>query len=714
MSKLAKKPTKLGVGGLTHQIKSTLNKTGTAWRNQTIAGAIASLESLDVDSSEFTAAADAAEGVQTELKDLAESAEVEVTDAGLEAAAIIALGSADAASYVRAARQARPSTESFFGQLPVDALAFATPAIEAFDDRDLSQFSAHSIAYNLLAPRQDELASMFFPLVVMTPDQAYFRADIRRVSVYEGAFHKLSGDRASFNKRNLVEAYRDPAVLENNATELVPYVADNNAANNARFVPAATIANWPVTIEGTTFETNFLKFSQGEFGYVGLCQHPGLLATGTFDQSDKIDTNVRLKEIAIAITKGGDTSYVSFDVSGIASSQFVAAQNAHAQATRLNFRTEELALTKDTKDISGATVPALSAMAAGAVARLKVKIDGDLHLEFGDLDLNGQAPTVAKLFDQNGRLATIAGSAVDGVTFALVGYTLDARRTNSNRRTRGTILDRDVYSENYLVGLLPPIVVQKSQLSDGTENDVDALVSATNLRATNLAITTILAYADQLKAVHAGIQSGLTAAVDGGSLQGIARTMVTPYYFEDTIDLVDAVNSINSGDKVADLRGYLTGYLANQAYEMAQNSGYVAALQLVNGNPDAKPCVLIGCDQVLENYIMIQGDDRSFGPGFEYEVVTSMDIRMYDTIIMTFHDKSTQGFSPMNFGNCIWIPELVATLPTVRNGANVNETMVQPRFRHICNLPVMAKFKVTGLENFIKNRTAVLMDNLEV
>lgn len=719
MSKLKTGRSQSSIGMLTKAIATSLSRNGSATIKPTFGALLGSLESADVSGTEFAELANATEVQETELKDIAAEENIEVTETGLEAAAIAALASGDAKTYTLAGRTARPSVEgaAVHGALAGYAdLAFATPALEAFDNADMSKFAAHSIAYNLLAPRQDALAEKFFPLIVQTPDQAYFRAEIKRISVYQGAFHKLTGERTEFNKRNLVEAYRDPSVLENKATVMVPYFAAGNTENNSRFVDPAVIPTWNEDVDGVQVATGALKFGQGEFSFTGLSQHPGLVGAGTMDQTDKIDTNVRLKELFVKVTKGADTSVLRLDVSGMSSAQFVAAQNAHALQTRVNFRSTDLAVTAATKDLSGAAVPALAGLTANAVARLKVKIDGDLHLEFGTLDLAASgAPVVDSLFDGAGNSLTVAGNAmVAGVTFELLGYTLDARRTNSNRRSRGTLLDRDVYSENYLVGLLPPIVVQRSQLDDSTENDVDALVSSTHLMASNLAITTILAYANDLKTAAAGFQVGLTADVSGGSLQGIARTMLTAYYKEDDIDLDEVLNSVSSGDKLDDIRGYMTTRLSQAAYEMAQNSGYVAAMKLLNGGADAKPCVLIGCDQVLENYIMISGDDRTFGPGFDFEVVTTQDMRFYDTIVMTFHDKGAKDFSPLNFGNCIWIPELVATLPTVRNGANVNETMVQPRFRHICNLPVMVKFTVKNLDKVIKNRTKILVDNLEV
>lgn len=720
MSKLKKGSGLSSIGALTSAVAAHLNRQGSASIKPGLSGVIASLESIDATSAEFAEVAQASENVEGELKDLAADQQIEVTEAGLESAAIAALAVAggDARGYILAGRNARPSTEGIavHGALPgYDDLAAAQPALEAFDNSDLSKFSAHTIAYNLLAPRQDDFAAKFFPLIVQTPDQAFFRAEIRRVSVYQGAFHKLSGERTNFQKRNLVEAFRDPSVLENKATLMVPFFSAGDTDNNSRFVDPAVIPTWNEDVDGVEVPTGALRFNQGEFSFLGLSQHPGLLSSGVFDQSDKIDTNVRLKELFVKVKKGADESIVKFDVSGMASAQFVAAQNAHGQQTRVNFRTSELALTSTMTDLSGAAVPALAGLIGKSVARIKVKIDGDLHLEFGTADLSGGAPTIDSLFDSNGTSLVVAGHAmVAGVTLELVGYTLDARRTNSNRRSRGNLLDRDVYHENYHVGLLPPIVVQRSQLDDSTENDVDALVSTTHLLASNMAVTTILAYAETLRTVSAGIQVGLTAPVDGGSLQGISRTLLTPYYKEEEIDLDDVLNNVSSADKVDDIRGYLTARLANAAYEMAQNSGYVAAMKLVNGASEAKPCVLIGCDQVLENYIMIPGDDRTFGPGFEYEVVTTQDMRFYDTIVMTFHDKGAKDFAPLNFGNCIWIPELVASLPTARNGANLNETMVQPRFRHICNLPVMAKFTVKNLDKIIKNRTRLLVDNLEV
>lgn len=718
MSRLKKGSGLSSIGALTSAVAAHLQRNGSATIKPTYAGFAASLESMDPESTEFSDIQQASDTVEGELKDLAGEAEIGVTAAGLEAATIAAFATANPREYAMAARNARPSMEGItvHGALAgYDDLAAATPALEAFDNADLSKFAAHSIAYNLLAPRQDDFAAKFFPLIVQTPDQAYFRAEIRRVSVYQGAFHQLSGERTNFQKRNLVEAFRDPSVLENKATLMVPYFAAGDTANNSRFVDVAVIPTWNEDLDGVAVATGALRFNQGEISFLGLAQHPGILSQGAFDQGDKIDTNVRLKNIFVKVKKGADESIISFDVSGMSSAQFGAAQNAHALQTRVNFRTSDLAVTSATTDIAGAAVPALAGLTGNAVARLKMKVDGDLHLEFGNIDLSAGFATVDSLFNAAGVSQVVAGNAMlSGLTFELVGYTLDARRTNSNRRSRGNLLDRDVYHENYHVGLLPPIVVQRSQLDDSTENDVDALVSTTHLLASNLAVTTVLAYAETLKSVRAGIQVGLTADVSGGSLQGIARTMLTAYYKEDVIDLDDVLNNLTSSDKVDDIRGYMTARLANDAYEMAQNSGYVAAMKLINGASEAKPCVLIGCDQVLENYIMIPGDDRTFGPGFDFEVVTTQDMRFYDTIVMTFHDKGAKDFAPLNFGNCIWIPELVATLPTARGGSNLNETMVQPRFRHICNLPIMVKYKVLNLDKVIKNRTRVLVDNLEV
>ena len=83
---------------------------------------------------------------------------------------------------------------------------------------------------------------------------------------------------------------------------------------------------------------------------------------------------------------------------------------------------------------------------------------------------------------------------------------------------------------------------------------------------------------------------------------------------------------------------------------------------------------------------------------------------MRGKIVLAFQRPSTGRADPLAFGCMAFIPELVTTLNTSREGQLSRETMVQPRSLHINTCPIMGMINVTGIRAAVTGRVSVPMN----
>jgi len=291
----------------------------------------------------------------------------------------------------------------------------------------------------------------------------------------------------------------------------------------------------------------------------------------------------------------------------------------------------------------------------------------------------------------------------------VIGYDLKAARTNSNRRTRGLMLDTLETTNRFAIPLGAPLSAPSPIGSNRDARDLEALISAARIRNSNNAVTTLLNYADTLKAYVGG--SKRKDAVP--SIEGMGRFLVKPFYEEVTLDLATEITSIRDMDRAQDINSLLVNAIRDVAYRMYRDSAYQPAL---NASPTGsqKARLLIGTDIVLQRHLMVTGDTRTFGIAFEdHKIVSTFDSRMEGKIILTFtRDGAQDGPDPLCFGTHAWIPELASSVMVNRDGATYPEAMVQPRNRHINHLPVMAVINVTGLEEALTKKTGITFQQI--
>jgi hypothetical protein len=698
---------------LVTKLEENIAANGTDFASPELTRNIVSLESLSpVQQQEVGHAADnMINSLRTTLQNVGmESFDERALEIGLEAGAIAAMASGNPVAYAQAGynNNATPAN----GVKVIDSMLTGLTtqdyrekvSLEAFDERQLREFLPYSIAFNIYASRQDEFSESFYPTVVVTPDQAGLDVTVSRMLVFNEVHHAITGAASDFKKVNLLDAVVDYTILADETTRLYP-VLSTSPSNANLFAPAAIAAPKNVLVGGVPIVTAPLLMGQ-KIDLLGASQSPALIGAGIIDNTDSIDARITLDAVYLAFGPVGGTQgpAIKFNTSRLARNTFVKTQEGNYRDMALQFSTQDLLLNSNTVADDGSTVSQLAGIVTGNyTVRLQVNVDGRAQTEFGNVNVYASPITVWQITDDTGTLVDPTAGAGLAVVNALAGmslvaYDLHAYRTNSNRRTRGLLLDTTYETERYTIPLGAPISAPSPITSSRDASDLKSLIQAARIRNSNNAVSALFSYADALLAYVAGPKP--TEGVP--AVQGMGRFLVTPFYEEHTIDLVLAINSITSNDRAADISATLVNCIRDVVYRMYQQSRYQAALDAYSGDPSKKPTLLVGTDQVLSRHLIVSGDTRTFGTTFEdHKLVVSQDERMYNKIVLTFVRPDVSGPDPLSFGTHAWIPELTSSVMVNRNGATIKEAMVQPRTLHVNNLPVMAILTVKNLSTVL-------------
>lgn len=725
---------------IAENLRNTINQRGQDFASGDHTRGILSLESLD--DASMVAITRQTEEITNELKAAhAEALGEEVvstenfTAAQWEAGAIAALAAGAPRDYHVAASTVKRSisTESLRVVEPMTVGAHGdagfmdtSVSLEAFDERELRNHMAYSIAFNVNAARQDEFGEAFYPTVVVSPDQAGLDVSVRRAMVMNEVRHAITGKAMDFQRKNLIDAVVEPTILSSDSTVIVPVRLTSGAdqvENNANYFLTVAVDD-RVTSDGVTVPTAPLLPNR-EIGLLGLGQREDLATQGAYDNTDSLDTRLYLEKLYIGLTganAGGAatpvTSYYTFDVSRLPRNAFVKSVEGADRESYLAFTTVDLPVTVLTEDMTGAAgagtaLNYLSDDPARAtwVVRLGIQVNGTANHELGNIRVTGASVTIEGGFD-TATGAALAPAEVTALraelTGTLAGYDVYAARSNLNRRTRGLQVTSLELTERYTIPLLAPITAPAPVSSNRDASDLTTLITAARIRNSNLGVTQLLNYSDTLQSYV--LSQDRTLPVP--AIEGVGRHLVRPFFFFDTIDAQSVTASVKSQDRAADVSAAIVNAIRDAVYRMYRESGYQAAADALDGVAGNKPLVIIGTDPVIARHIMVSGDTRTLGAHFESRVVTSLDRRVYGKIFVTFVRPNQEGVDPLSFGVMAWMPELAGTIQLTRNGATIKETMVQPRVRHINLLPLLIRLDIENLSEAIADQLPVVIDNI--
>lgn len=591
-----------------------------------------------------------------------------------------------------------------------DAFANRLPAMEAYDESNNRDSVVYTVAYNFLAAKQNDFGEAFYPTHVVSNDNVGVTVSLRLIQVYDDIKRNVNGALARFNRKNIVKALIDSTILKNEMTRVVPVVRPASLAN---FVDPALVPAAAVVLEGESINTAPLKVGV-EMDIIGLSQTDTLLAAGIMDRTDGLDRSINLQNVYIQV--GADV--LSYNVSNLATSNFLAQPQENYKRHALNFNSHSLVVNKSKKRADNTNLVELAdVVTEDLILQLKINMTGTVNIEEGGLVVYGNSVKIEKAFDANGvelalTHAKVAPLVTKFNTAVIFGYTLKAYRNNLNKRQRGQLLDTTYQNQTWTLPLRSPVSVIRPPNADSQTDsgDLASLVAATFVRTSNEAVTTLLETAALLKEfVDSRVPTSLAP-----DLFGVARELVEPTYIGETLDVNAVINSVSSHEKAADIQAVLAQKIRDIGSRLYRDSGFQAVVETKVAGIDGEPTIIVGTDPMTARYLMVDGDTRLTGPTFNYKVVTTSDERMQGKLVIAlgYPDQTEGTLNPIHFGYMLWSPEATIVIPQARGDQISKELTVMPRFRHITNVPVMGMVEVKNIPDVVSKKISVDFHNV--
>jgi len=686
------------IGELTAKVAEI--STNRSFSDQKIGEYAISAESLDSASEGILASV--YNNIESTIKNIAKDLGIAVEEFQVESATMGGLFSTNPQAVLGRKLAAVPSDAHVINTGVSDGyMERPQVSTEAYDERDNRNAQLNSIIYNLLSARQDDFGEVFFPTIVVNPNEVGVTLSIKLFYVYNDFKRSATGSLADYARKNVVRAYADATILKNELTRAYPVLRTGGSDDNTdKFVPVANVPSWNENLGvGVTVATGALKVDT-KIDLLGISQTNQLLNSGIMGPSDTLDTFIKLTNIYVKSTDGTNTDIIRLNVENIPSATFTYSPQGNYRRMILSLDSDAIVMDSNTTDINGGALETLAELTNNK-ARIQLTIAGSVILDKAEGIVNRGTMSLVTMRDNANNLITGAGFttlAAKVASFEIVGYDLIAFRANSNIRQRGQLLDTQIEYRIIPVPYRSPMSVIMPAVNGAMDDNsaLQNLITSTGIRVSNEAVTALIKAGTSLKSYN----PVANANGDLPEIAAIGHFLVKPVYFEETVSLPVTVDSLKSHEKLKDIRAALVEKVRYYANAMYRDSEYKAAASVLTGNIGFKPTIIIGTDPVIYNYLVADGDLRTLGDTFDVKVVSTLDTRVTGKIFISFgvFDSSRNtSINPLNFGNMLWSPELTVVMPVSRDGQVSKELIVTPRFLHNVSLPAMTVLTVTGL-----------------
>ena len=571
--------------------------------------------------------------------------------------------------------------------------------IEYFDMQNTSTSLVFNVVFNAFAPKQDEFAELFFPMVTVDPVKAGARIKATLINLWKEYQHTIDGApaRDKINETPLIKSITNTDLFTTENIELVPVYRESNTD---KFFPYVKVQKTYMNEQVITAPLVFGK----RMSLVGLAQTDKMLAQGGADFTDGINKSIKLKEVYVRMTgkdSNGDavTETFRFDLKNRNSWYYETITGSTKQMV-LNFDEDNFfMLTPDTKaiDENGNEIDSviMQNLPTNLEINLELSLTGNANVALGDVSAYLQAIDIREVRTKDGAIVDPASDDYQKVQDVISttqpgGYVLEAYATLSNAKRKGiTVLTRKesvVVTVPYRTGFTAyaPVVVTGD---DGDPTNLIGQIMGTRMKLNAYAVKTVSEFISDMR------------ANPKQKIQGISQNFVDNYFLEDEITLSKLVDSIKSTERNDDIKAALINKIKIIVTDMILKSNYKIARDTLGYTGPID--VLIGMGLKLK--LAIFGDTKQEMVGdLRFNYAGTPFKEMEDKIVITFgvrNGRENQDIDVMNFGVCLWSPELVInTKKTIGTGVRT-EISTFPRFLHYINLPIISVLNVVDVDS---------------
>lgn len=602
-----------------------------------------------------------------------------------------------------------PSEIGVEDYLDFSDLEGVTVSQEAYDGQKKDNCFLFSVAYNLVASKQDEFGEAFYPTIVVDPTVSEVVMEIKFASLMNELQRPVDGsaNRGLFNKVPLPKAIYNPDIFATDKNKIVPVVR----TETEKFLLTSEKRVDKSTLE--TVETAPLLFGE-TINLLGIGQTDTLLSRGQMDNTDALDRAISLESVYVSLTGDAATEIFKINTSAMSFNAFTFNPQGHNKDFILNFNNQVFTFdTKETKTSKGAASTVLEALPEGYKVDVEVSISGTVNTQYGDVELYGVKSKVVRILNAAGDELNAAEADYKSIakvfeTFKFLAYDLLAYTTNSNLRKRGQLVTVDSFKQPYMVPVRSGIMSIVPVNNDlGTDNDTDALIGQAQVCGAKIsmgAVEALVSHADIINQITAGGTKQPDLSITESGFKGIAKNVLNPAFEHRTIDLLQIVSSLDSKSRDESIRAALLQQIYNVGVALYLKSNYgVVFERVINGASSARPTLIVGTDPNIKRLLVTEssGDTIQLGTMFDIKIVSTFNQKIAGKIYLSFGVFDQQRNSvpnPLNHGNCAFSPNVVYDLVRTLNGQTSRERLNQPRYLHITHLPVIGVFDVTNVE----------------
>jgi hypothetical protein len=592
--------------------------------------------------------------------------------------------------------------------------------LESFDPIQHLDFIAASAMINAQTSIPGGFEDTWFPAISLPPGQAGYDVQIQVPKILITRYRNTSsGAPMLLQKVNLVEAAYNPSIMASNGIDIIPIAI--SATEPAQLVVEALVPAWEKEILGEKMKTRPIIFGE-EVGLIELATFKGIENGGTMDTTDALYTNIGIKDIyfKVTVTTGKNTAtpvvksaVIKNDVTNVVGT--LLQQKTLGRPQGLQTTTEApLYLSSDFTPVSGDTnadvigaIRNIMGLAASAKFTLQgvVRLSATADTEIGSMVVDQAQPKVVSAFGpvKSGQLPitydiSTLDSAATSVTITMVGWYPSAKRTNSNLRTNGTIIDAsNVVNYRLPINVFPPFTA-RTALNTTDQITFETLANVTQLWVSGQCVEKLLQMEDWLTEVS-GTPMGVGVMTNQCPIMG--GEFVIPTLRKDFVDLQSLCKNWQSKDTLANIRATIQTSIMYNSLALYMESGYSSAMQMLLSDLDAYETIIV-TDPLIAQYFMEPGDIRTFGDNRKYIITKSNNKDIRGKVYYSFRLVGSGDLvHPMSFGCRLQSPNITyEVVPMARSGATYREIQSMPRVVPYANLPVLGVLLIRGLDTF--------------
>ena len=572
-------------------------------------------------------------------------------------------------------------------------------ASEYYDQRANSNLVETNLTYNYLMTDVHPLVKMFYPPIVQDPAVPGFKITGDLIYIYEDKARELHGRVTNWKKRPVTRAAIDSSILNNKKLPMIPVLSPDS---EHLFVDVADYLFPDELVDGETVATGALKVKE-EIGFIELSQTQAVLSKGNYDLSDSLDFEIYLQDIFVNV---GDDR-IKMPVVGLESARYMASQQGSSTGMELSFLSNDIVLNKDSKNFDDTDFADLAIIKTKELTvRISAELSGRMDLGTSTGIVFASKTFVSKVFDVNNKeLPLDTGDGKDVVdaynaVAEIVGYSLEAYRTNLNHRRRGKLVVRETISQTHYVKTGEPLTVLRPIDQPAGNKEIQELVALGNTRMANDAIDQMLRDAEVLR-----VAAPLANPNEITGILGMGNLYVKPTFVSRDVNLMSDIDVRTSHERRADIQAVLVNNLRQACLDMYIESGYEAADTVLNGGVASKPTFGVLTTSTIAMYLYESGDERLGTDKFNIRVVTHPNEKIEGKMLIApvvYNDTRNSAPNPLASGVTPLYPEGLYNINITRNGAHNAEVTTYSRVKHINMCPVMGEVLVSNIDLALK------------